>query len=111
MKHLKFFELDQYTEKEIKQYKMSYSQAGKAWKSLWYEHNFFHPAQKFFKIKISLNYDKDEDLGYFEILKYSKENKSYTNLGGKFFRGTPEDRMNFIKWLDELNLINKNRDI
>jgi len=107
MKYLKFFESDQYTEKEIKQYKMTYSQAGKAWNSLWSEHKFVYPGQKFFTIKITLDYDENEDMGYFELLRYSKENKSYVNLGGKYLRGIPEDRIKFLKWLDELHIIIK----
>lgn len=107
MKHLKIFESDQYTEKELKQYKMSYSKAGKAWNSLWDEHNFVYPGKKFFTVKITLKYDEEEDIGFFEILRYSKENRSYINIGSKFFRGTPEDRMKFIQWLDKLNLIIK----
>jgi len=109
MKHLKTFESEQYTDKEIKQYKMTYSQVGKAWNSLWDEHKFVYPGKKFSTIKITLEYDEDEDIGYFEILRYSKENKSYINIGGKFFRGIPEDRLKFIQWLDELHLIKKQK--
>ena len=107
MKHIEIFELNQYTEKELKQYKMTYSQVGKAWNSLWNEYKFFYPGQKFFTIKITMKYDDDNDIGYFEVLRYSKDNKSYINIGDNFFRGISEDRVKFINWLDELHLITK----
>lgn len=109
MKHLKSFESEQYTQMDIIRYKMTYAVAGKAWNTLWKKHKFHYPGRKFANIIITLEYDEDEDLGRFEILRYSKNDKNYTILGSKFFRGIPEDRIKFIQWLEELYLINNKK--
>ena len=99
MKHIKHI-----TENPHK--KMTYDVASKAWDTLWKKHKYIFPKEDH-KYEITCEYDEDEDLGYFEILRYNDTHHYYNSIGTKFLRGIPEDRMKFLKWLDELNMILK----
>jgi hypothetical protein len=97
MKHIKYFESNIYN-------KLTYSLAGKAWNELWKNYKYKFP-NKHPNIIITCDYDKNEDIGYFEILKYDDINKLFVKVGNKFLRGIPEDRIKFIQWLEELYLV------
>jgi len=91
----------------VKFKKLTYSLVGKAWNVLWVKHKF-----KFPNLIITCTMDDDTDIGLFEVFKYQYSTNEYTedgynSLGTIYLRPLDEERPKFIKWLEELNLIEK----
>jgi hypothetical protein len=84
--------------------KLTYSLVGKAWNALWKKHKFKYP-----NIIITCIVDDENDIGLFEVFKYQYNDgyPGYNSLGTKYLRPIEEERKEFIKWLIELNLIEK----
>lgn len=106
MKYIKKFENEYYKASEVKYNKLTYSQVGEAWNELWKNFKFKYPNKQP-NISITCTYDEDDDIGLFDVLQYNNEKHQFISIGKRFLRGTPEDRLKFIQWLDDLYLIRK----
>lgn len=88
--------------------KLTYSLAGDAWNKIWTD-KVYKWLPKYPNILIELDHDDKEDIGLIKISVYDSDSEypGYKSLGTRFFRPIDEERKDFFKWLEELNLIEK----
>lgn len=98
MKYIKTF--------EYSLYKVPYSIIDDIWDELWKNHKFQYPINEP-NVIFNSEYDKEHDEMIVHIQKFNGEYMRYVDISSKYFHGTDEDRIEFEKWLNSLNLIQK----